>query len=228
MAMSDTTADDADLLDRALTDGAALEAFYRRYVRQVTGFAARRCASAADVADAVAETFDRLLRSARRYDPDRGPVASFVFAIAASTIADQHRRHARERSLVTRLRGRDLLDNDDVARIETAIDAAQALATLAPALAALPADQSEVLHLVADGLSPTEAARELGISPNAARIRLSRARSRVRTHLAADALYPAAEPMEAPGVAGGNEATEPAGPGRVADGAPTYPPSPRT
>ena len=231
MAMSDTTADDADLLDRAPTDGAALEAFYRRYVRQVTGFAARRCGSAADVADAVAETFDRLLRSARRYDPDRGPVASFVFAIAASTIADQYRRNARQRSLATRLRGRDLLVDDDVARIETAIDAAQALATLAPALAALPADQSEVLHLVADGLSPTEAARELGISPNAARIRLSRARGRVRTHPAADAVYPAAEPVEAPEaseVPGAAEATEPAETGRAADGTPTYPSSPRT
>lgn len=221
-------ADDAVLLDRARTDGAALEVLYRRYVRQVTGFATRRCATAADVADAVAETFDRLLRSAHRYDPDRGAVASFVFAIAASTIADQHRRNARQRSLAGRLRGRDLLDDDDVARIETAIDAAQALAALAPALAALPADQSEVLHLVADGLSPTEAAHELGISPNAARIRLSRARGRVRTHPAAAMVHPAdpADPVAGPAEA--PEAPEAPEAGRTADDTPTCPPSPTT
>jgi RNA polymerase sigma-70 factor (ECF subfamily) len=201
MGSPDVTSDDAALLGRAVTDAAALDALYRRYVQRVTGFATRRCATADDVADAVAETFDRLLRSAHRYDPDRAPVASFVFAIAASTIADQHRRTARQRSLAKRLRGHDLLDDDDVARIEAAIDAADAVTTLAPALAALPADQSEVLRLVADGLSPTEAARELGISPNAARIRLSRARGRMRTHAVAEDVpeeFPKAAAVDVP------------------------------
>jgi RNA polymerase sigma-70 factor (ECF subfamily) len=158
--MSEDHADpaDADLLARAVDELAALEVLYRRYVRRVAAFAARRCSTADDVADAVAGTFDRLLRSAHRYDPARGTVASFVFAIAESEIADQRRRAARHAALVTRLQGRELLDADDIARAEAAIDAADAVAALEPALGALPDGEHEVLRLVADGLSPTEAA----------------------------------------------------------------------
>jgi RNA polymerase sigma-70 factor (ECF subfamily) len=191
MGSLDTTHDDAMLLRRAVEDDAALGTLYRRYVRRITAFAARRCVSADDVADAVAETFDRLLRSAHRYDATRGSVASFVFAVADSTVADQRRRAARRLALTTRLgdrarlRGHDLLDDDDIARIEAAIDAASSVAALTPALDALSDGEGDVLRLVADGLSPSEAAHELGITPNAARVRLARARRQIRSHPAA-------------------------------------------
>jgi RNA polymerase sigma-70 factor (ECF subfamily) len=174
--------DEADLLRRAVEEHEALAEIYRRYVRRVTAFAARRCTSADDVADVVAETFDRLLRSAHRYDPARGPVAAFVFSIAESRVFEQRRRAARQHRLRARLIGRDLLDEDDVARIDTALDAARSLAELEPALATLSTGEDEVLRLVADGLSPTEAARELGITANSARVRLHRARRHVLTH----------------------------------------------
>ena len=179
-AESASSADDVTLLHDAAGDHDALEALYRRYVQRITAFAARRCTSAHDVADVVAETFDQLLRSAHRYDPERGPVAAFVFAIAGSTVADLHRRSARQQALTDRLQGHDLLDDDDVARIESALDAARSVAALSPALDALSASDGRLLRLVADGLSPAEAADELGISPNAARTRLFRARRRVR------------------------------------------------
>lgn len=178
--MNDHHADDAGLLARAVDDLATLEVLYRRYVRRVAAFAARRCPTADDVADVVAQTFDRLLRSAHRYDPARGTVASFVFAIAESEIADQRRRAARHAALVVRLKGRELLDDDDIARAEAAIDAAEEVAALAPALDALPDGERQVLRLVAAGLSPSEAAARLEITPNAARVRLARARRRVR------------------------------------------------
>jgi RNA polymerase sigma-70 factor (ECF subfamily) len=193
MGRTDTSAGettDASLLARAVDDPVALEDLYRRYVRRIAGFAARRCTSADDVADVVAETFDRLLRSADRYDPERAPVASFVFAVAAGAVADHHRRGARQRRLADRLQGRDLLDDDDTARIEAALDAALAVAALAPVLDALPSDQSDVLHLVAGGMSPSEAARELGISPNAARVRLSRVRGKVRAQATSPSTTP--------------------------------------
>jgi RNA polymerase sigma-70 factor (ECF subfamily) len=191
MGSLDTNTEDATLLRRAVEDDVALGTLYQRYVRRVTAFAARRCVSADDVADAVAETFDRLLRLAHRYDATRGSVASFVFAVADSTVADQRRRAARQQALTTRLgdraglRGHDLLDDDDIARIEAAIDAASSVAALTPALDALTDGESEALRLVADGLSPSEAAHELGITPNAARVRLARARRQIRSHPAA-------------------------------------------
>lgn len=183
-------ADDAALLARAADDVDALEALYRRYVRRVAAFAARRCPSADDVADVVAGTFDRLLRYAHRYDAARGPVVAFVFAVAGSVIADQRRREARDRALVTRLSGRDLLDSDDVTRIEAAIDAALSVDELAPALECLTAGEGAVLQLVAAGLSPAEAAARLDITPNAARVRLARARQRVRSHAGIEAGTP--------------------------------------
>jgi RNA polymerase sigma-70 factor (ECF subfamily) len=181
--------DEADWLARCGRDLDALESLYRRYVRRVAAFAARRCRSAEDVADVVAQTFDRLRRTSAGYDPDRGSVAAFVFTVAESEVADHHRRAARHAALVDRLRGRDLLDADDTARIEAAIDAAGSVAALGPALAALPEGEGEVLRLVARGYTPAEAAAVLAITPNAARVRLSRARARLR----ADD-RPAAEP----------------------------------
>jgi RNA polymerase sigma factor (sigma-70 family) len=127
---NDDRRDDASLLARSRKDLEALEALYRRYVHRVAGFAARRCRSADDVADAVAATFERLFRSADRYDPERGPVSSFVFAIASSEVAQLRRRTVRQQALVSRLNGRDLLDEDDVARIDAAIDAASSVAAL--------------------------------------------------------------------------------------------------
>lgn len=179
MGPNDQTSD-SELLARAPDDVAALEQLYRRYVRRVAAFAARRATSPDDVADVVAQTFDRLLRSAHRYDPARGPVAAFVFAIASSEVADHYRRAARHQAVVARLAGRDLLDHDDVARIEAALDARSSIAALAEALDDLPESQGEVLRLVAAGLTPAEAADRLGITPNAARVRLAKARRHLR------------------------------------------------
>ncbi len=179
-------ASDADLLVAASADATAFEAFYRRYVRRVAAFAAARCAGADDVADAVAQTFVRLLRAAGRYDPDRAEPAPFVLGIAANVIRDQQRRHRRQRLLVARLSGPELLDDDDIARVEAAIDAAQAAGDVRDAVAAVPPGEQAMLRLVADGRIPAEAARELGISPGAGWTRLSRARRRIRTQVKTD------------------------------------------
>jgi RNA polymerase sigma factor (sigma-70 family) len=171
---------DADLLAAAHHDVAAFEAVYRRHVRRVTGFAASRCASAEDVADVVAQTFVRLLAAAGRYDPNRGDPAAYVLGIAANVMREHHRRAARQTALLARLSGRDLLDADDIERIDAAIDAARRAPGARRALDEVPSGERAVLHLVADGHSTRQAAHELGISPGAARTRLSRARRRVR------------------------------------------------
>jgi RNA polymerase sigma-70 factor (ECF subfamily) len=176
-------ATDAELLVAAPDDLAAFEAFYRRYVRRVTAFAALRCSAAEDVADAVGQTFLQLIDAARRYDPSLGPPAPFVLGIVTNVLRDTHRRSARDRALVTKLAGRDLLDPDDVERIEAALDAGRAARVLAPALATVPPGEQEMLRRVAGGQSPRQAAEDLGISPGAGRVRLSRARRRLRRYL---------------------------------------------
>jgi DNA-directed RNA polymerase specialized sigma24 family protein len=55
---------------------------------------------------------------------------------------------------------------------------------LVAAIATLRPKDQELLRLVArDGLSPSQAGAVLGINPNTARLRLSRARARVRVVL---------------------------------------------
>ena len=84
--------------------------------------------------------------------------------------------------------GRALLDSDDYVRVEERIDAAAALRRAYEAMQQLPDRDRRLLELVAvDGRSPGEAAKVLGITAVATRVRLVRARSRLR------ALLPAAE-----------------------------------
>jgi RNA polymerase sigma factor (sigma-70 family) len=182
--------DDAALLAAASHDVAAFEEFYLRYVRRVTAFAARRCPSADDVADVVAQTFLRLIGAAERYDPQRSEPASFVFGIAANVIRELGRGHSRRRDLISKLTGRDLLDGDEIERIETAIDAGRQARGLLDAMDAIPPVEQEMLHLVAAGRTPSQAAKELGITPTAARVRLSRARRRMREHVAETPIHP--------------------------------------
>jgi RNA polymerase sigma factor (sigma-70 family) len=73
--------------------------------------------------------------------------------------------------------------------VEAAIDAARQAPHVQAALRAMPVGERRVLELVAYAqLSPTEAALALGISPNAARLGLARARKWLRERL------PSAEP----------------------------------
>jgi RNA polymerase sigma-70 factor (ECF subfamily) len=173
-------ATDADLLAAIPQDVSAFEVFYDRYFNRVTAFAAKRCSSAEDVADVVAQTFVDLLTAAGKYDTARGQPAAFVFGISANVVRQLHRGGARRRALVSKLSGRDLLGGDDIERIEAAIDAARAADVVADALDEAPAGEREIVRLVADGRTPGQAATELGISPGAAWTRLSRARRRLR------------------------------------------------
>jgi RNA polymerase sigma factor (sigma-70 family) len=172
---------DRDLLLRLDEDRAAFEQFYRRNVSVVTGFAARRCRTAADVADVVSGTFLAVRDSAGQFDPRRGSPKAWLLGIAAHQISAVHRREDRERGTASRFAGHALLDDDDHGRLEARIAAEQLAPAISVALAAAPRAEREVFLLIAyDELTPTEAARVLGISPVAARVRLSRVRRRLR------------------------------------------------
>jgi RNA polymerase sigma-70 factor, ECF subfamily len=176
-------ATDAELLAAVPDDVAAYEEFYRGYVRRVTAFAAKRCSCAEDVADVVAVTFFRLLDAARRYDPALGEPAAFVMGIAANVIRDQERRDARQQALLSKLAVRERLDQDDVERIDAAINAAQLTGDVCDVLAAIPPGERDMLRLVVSGHTQAQAAAELGISHAAGRVRLTRARRRLRRHI---------------------------------------------
>ena len=85
-------ASDSDLLGRIATrDAAAFELLYQRYARPVYGLALRMLGDRGRAEDAVQETFTSIWRSASRYQPERGPGAPWLYAIARNAIVDRAR-----------------------------------------------------------------------------------------------------------------------------------------
>jgi RNA polymerase sigma factor (sigma-70 family) len=149
-----------------------LPEFYRRHVARVTGVGVRRFSTPEDVADFVANVFLEVLRSAGSYDPRRGDAVAWLYGLAGNVAAGMRRQQRRSTDAEHRLAGRALLDADDYARVEERIDAASALRCAYEAMQQLPEQDRRRLELVAvDGLSTGEAARALGISAVATRVR---------------------------------------------------------
>jgi len=178
---------DAALLKRISTDRHALEAFYRRHVDAVEMFAVRRCRTAEEAAELVSAVFLALIEGRAIHDGRRGTAVPWLLGVARNLLAAERRRWWRDEQLRQRLAGQVVLSPDEATSLEDRIDAARQAPNLARALERLPAGEREIMVLVAhDGMSVADAARVLGISPTAGRMRLRRARTHLTRTLAAD------------------------------------------
>ena len=172
--------DDTLLSATARGDGEAFAAFFRRHEPAVARFAIRRCDRADEVADAIADTFLVALRRAGSFDPAQGDARPWLLGIAQRVIGGQRRSRMRRVRLAGRAAALPTYEPDEAERVDAAIDAARRVDDLRPRIDALPRRDRQVLELVAYGdLEPHEAAHALGISANAARLRLARARRRL-------------------------------------------------
>jgi RNA polymerase sigma factor (sigma-70 family) len=172
---------DEELLAAIARGPGALPEFYRRHVGKITGVGARRFVNPDDVADFVADVFVEVMRSAAGFDPDRSRAVPWLYGVAGNVAADLHRRRARRSQAEDRLAGRLFMEADDYARVEERIDAAREARRLYIALTRLSQPDRRLLELVAvDGLTPAQAGQALGISAVAARVRLLRARTRLK------------------------------------------------
>lgn len=177
---------DAELLFASSAGSAeAYSVFFRRHVDPITRYALRRCSSPDDVADLVGECFLVALQAAHRYVPETDTALPWLFGISRRLLAKQRRKYVGNRRLEIKVSNSFPVftaSEDDA--IASAIDAANQAPILEEALSRLTRSERDVLELVAyDGLTPSEAAEALDISPNAARLRLSRARRSVRVHI---------------------------------------------
>jgi RNA polymerase sigma-70 factor (ECF subfamily) len=177
---------DAELL-RASSAGSAdaYSVFFRRHVDAITRYAIRRCLSPEDVADLVGECFLVALQAAHRYVPETDTALPWLFGISRRLLAKQRRKYAGNRRLEVKASNAfPYFSHAEDNEVASAIDASRQAPALEDALARLTRSERDVLELVAyDGLTPSEAAISLDITPNAARLRLSRARRAVRAHL---------------------------------------------
>ncbi|WP_243727585.1 RNA polymerase sigma factor [Actinocrispum wychmicini] len=160
---------------------AEFERIYRAHVGEITAYFARRTVEAQTVADLTADTFVQAIGSFGSFDPARGHARGWLFGIARRVFAQHCERTSRGRDTVVRLAGRRVLDVDETAELVARVDAERDGRGLVEAMTALPAGDREAVELVdIAGLGRGEAAAALGITLGALRIRLFRARGRLR------------------------------------------------
>jgi RNA polymerase sigma-70 factor, ECF subfamily len=93
-AAAQVAEDEAALLGRVAAGdrGAPLEELYARYESRLYGLGVKLLGDQGLAEELVQETFVRLWQQARRFDPARGTVSSFLFAIARRIAVDLWRR----------------------------------------------------------------------------------------------------------------------------------------
>jgi RNA polymerase sigma factor (sigma-70 family) len=157
------------------------ERLYRANVDAVTAYFARRTDDPHLVADLTADTFVEVITGFGSFDPRKGTARAWVFGIAGHVYASHCEAFSRQQGRLERLAGRRDLDDDQVEELVERVDAERAGRDLIAALAALPERDRAVIELVdLAGLAPKEAAAALGLTPGTTRMRLMRARTRLR------------------------------------------------
>lgn len=149
---------DGELLLRVADgDRAAFESLYRRYVRTVFGLALRRLGDRGRAEDAVQETFAAVWRSASSYQPERGPAAPWLYAVARNAIIDRLRARTEQPSELPETPSAEL---GPLERAESSYVAWR----VHRALEELPGHEREVLELAYwSGFSQSEVASYLNI-----------------------------------------------------------------
>jgi RNA polymerase sigma factor (sigma-70 family) len=154
-------------------------AIYDEEVWSVYGFFAYRVRCASDAEDLTQRTFERALRSWRRYDPERAPVRTWLLAIARNLLIDHYRAMPDER-----MQPLDEVEEErlgsEMPEPDLGLDPA-----LAEALAILSPRDREVLALRFGGdLTGPEIAELTGLSLSNVQQILSRSLRRLREALA--------------------------------------------
>lgn len=156
------------------------EHLYAEHWREVLGYALRRTGSPSDAADVASEVF---LVVWRRRDevPVHEDFRPWLYGVARNVLLNHRRGERRRERLGALLLAAVDEQHPDTAEVVVDRDQHQMLIA---AVRGLPEPDRELVTLVSwDGLSPTEAAQALQMNPVTARVRLHRARKRLRASL---------------------------------------------
>jgi RNA polymerase sigma factor (sigma-70 family) len=161
-------------------DQQRFEALHASTGERLLRYFLRRIDDPGDAADLVAETYLVLWRRIGRLPGNEDGARAWAFGVAAGVLRN-HRRGVRRRlALADRLR-------DSLTETTQPDSPSTSSGLIRAALEHLSEEDQELVTLIAwDGLSPTKAAQALGIEPGAARVRLHRARRRLRAALGAE------------------------------------------
>ena len=157
---------------------ALFAALFDAHFDAILAYARRRTDQLSDAEDVTADTFTVVWRRMEHLPTDTSAQLPWLYGIARRVVSNQRRTMARRQRLLDRLRSALVLHRSPTSETD-----------IAGAMAALrPADQ-EILRLAAwEGLRHAEIALALDITPNAAAIRLHRARRRLSAVMKGSAL----------------------------------------
>jgi RNA polymerase sigma factor (sigma-70 family) len=168
---------DAALLAASRTDAGAFRELYDRYAERVLAYHRRRSGDEDAAHELTAETFAQAWLVRTRFRDECGGTAGpWLFGIARNVLLHSVRRRALEQSARERLHMR--IEPPRATPEEAWLDG------LDEALDALPDNQREAIRLrIEDDLEYDEVAATLGTTPAAARVRVHRGLTALRTRL---------------------------------------------
>ncbi|NYF16504.1 RNA polymerase sigma-70 factor (ECF subfamily) [Microbacterium sp. AK009] len=159
------------------TRTAAFDELVRQNEDDLSRYFQRRLLDSEDAAEAFGELLLTAWKLRRRIPADQTEARMWLFVTARNVMLNSRRTVARRSAAVQRL-----ADEMRATAPTFAID--DVSTELRGAIAALPADDAELVRLVYwDGLPSHEAAAVLGINPSTARSRLAKTRKQLRAAL---------------------------------------------
>jgi RNA polymerase sigma-70 factor (ECF subfamily) len=160
--------------------GDEFERLYTAHAESLLAFLAYRTGDRALAEDAVADTFERLLRTRVRFDPRKSSEKTWIYTIALNIVRDQARRAAAETRALERAPAPGPAAHHPLDDVEDRDELRSALAVLSPE------ERDAVALRFGGGLAIPEVARVLGTSRATAHGRVYRALEKMRLKLAGD------------------------------------------
>ena len=156
--------------------GDRFERLYSENAQQLLGFLTYRTGERAVAEDLLADTFERVLRSRRRFDPRRSSEKTWLYSIALNLVRDHHRRKAAE--------GRAMDKIGAPGGVHAADEAVEAKDAVQRAMTALSDEEREAIALRFGGdLTVPELAKLMGEPLTTVEGRVYRALRKLRAEL---------------------------------------------
>jgi RNA polymerase sigma-70 factor (ECF subfamily) len=154
------------------------ERLYEEEAQGLLGFLVYRTGDRAMAEDVLADAFEKVLRSRRRFDPRRGSAKTWLYTVALNRLTDLQRRSATERRALERIAaGSEAEDAGGLGGVEQGGD-------LMTALGGLSEEEREAIALRFGGdLTVPEVAKVLGVKLSTAEGRVYRGLEKLRDAL---------------------------------------------
>lgn len=181
-ALSDVDEDVARMIRVAGGDEGALQQLFERWKRPLLSFIYRSLGSHADAEDLTLEVFVRLHRAAATYRPT-ARFSTYLFQIAQNLVRNEQRRRRRKPAVPVPPEVFDQVQSGAAGSDQRIQELEEVLGR---ALARLPERaRAALLLVVQQRMGTAEAAATLGVTENALRVLVHRARQQLKTEMEA-------------------------------------------